>query len=132
ALKTDGSLWAWGANQSGQIGDGSISTSLVPANKKAPVRIGSDNDWTAVAAGGSSSISLKANGTLWAWGSAPGTALVATSPVQIGTDTNWKAVAAGESHVLALKADGTLWSWGNNTKGQLGDGSVGPRTLPAQ
>lgn len=111
ALKDDGTLWAWGNNSSGQLGDG---TNL---SKSVPVQIGSDSSWVQIAAGTYSSFAIKSDGSLWRWGEG------VLSPGQIGSDYNWQAIAAGSSHALALKTDKTLWGWGVNTFGQLGDGT---------
>jgi hypothetical protein len=123
-LKSDGTLWAWGDNQFGQLGDGSTNDS------HSPVQIGTDTNWTTVSAGASHTLALKSNGTLWAWGYnwfgqlGDGSTNDSHSPAQIGTDTNWASVAAGDSHSLGFKSDGTLWAWGSNYFGQLGDGTT--------
>jgi len=62
AVKSDGSLWAWGKNHFGQLGDGTTS------ERHSPVKIGSDNDWVMVSAGGFHSLAVKSDGSLWAWG----------------------------------------------------------------
>ena len=93
-----------------------------------------------IAAGGRYTITLKTDGTLWAWGSNSfgqlgiGTADVNAhpTPVQIGTDTTWSTVKAGNSYTSALKTDGTLWAWGYNEQGQLGDGTTIDRHAPVQ
>ncbi len=130
AIKTDGTLWAWGSNYAGQLGDGCTPMSSC-ANKTTPTQIGTDTDWAAVAAGGNHVIALKTNGTLWAWGTnvygelgngAPGPTAYSSVPVQIGTAMDWKTIAVGDMHSLAIKTNGTLWAWGINTYGQLGDG----------
>lgn len=132
ALKTDGSLWAWGKNRSGQLGDGTT------VNKSSPIRIGSDNNWKAVTAGRSHTLALKTDGSLWAWGGnnagqlGDGPGINKTSPVRIGSTSDWKAVTAGDLHTLALKTDGSLWSWGYNFYGHLGDGTTSPRTSPVR
>ncbi|MFZ4858387.1 MAG: LamG-like jellyroll fold domain-containing protein [Desulfuromonadaceae bacterium] len=126
AVKTDGTLWSWGNNGYGQLGDGSyVSTAT-------PVQIGSDTNWVSVAAGSSFSIGLKIDGTLWSWGYklGDGSGTSQNSPAQVGSATDWASVAAGSEHVLAIKTDGTLWSWGFNYYGQLGNGSItGQSTL---
>jgi alpha-tubulin suppressor-like RCC1 family protein len=112
ALKGDGTLWAWGINYAGQLGDGTT------INRHSPVKIGSATNWIDVAAGSGHTMALKADGTLWAWGGnfsgqlGDGTTIDRYSPVKIGVATNWIAVSAGGSVTIALKSDGTLWQWG--------------------
>jgi alpha-tubulin suppressor-like RCC1 family protein len=136
ALKADCSLWAWGTNTYGQLGDGTTSLQRVP------VQVGTDTNWEASTAGSMHTVALKANGTLWAWGSnqfgqlGNGTSGTeggrSTVPVQVGTDTDWAAICAGDNHTLALKTNGTLWSWGYNAQGQLGIGNTTLQTAPVQ
>jgi alpha-tubulin suppressor-like RCC1 family protein len=129
-LHADGTLWASGLNNSGQLGDGTLS------NRKSPVQIGTDSNWVAVAAGSDHTLALKADGSLWAWGSnlsgqlGDGTLTNRKSPVPISTDRNWKTISAGGSSSFALKADGTLWAWGGNSSGQLGDGTIASKNTP--
>ena len=141
-IKPDGSLWAWGANDKGQLGDGST------ADRGALARVGADRDWVSVAVGGSHSVALKADGSLWAWGGndkgqlgidtgrddATGRRVNMPQPTpgRIGTDKDWASVWAGESHTMALKKDGSLWAWGLNDKGQLGDGAKANRSAPTR
>jgi alpha-tubulin suppressor-like RCC1 family protein len=102
ALKNDHSLWAWGLNMYGQLGDGTTN------NRSAPVMIGSDRDWQTIAAGGHSSYALKIDGTLWGWGADFSTTTLA--PRQIALGTNWLAISPDNGNLLiALKTDGTLW-----------------------
>ena len=130
-IKSDGTLWAWGYNADGQLGDGTI------LNKLSPVQIGTATDWASVDAGLIHNFGIKTDGTLWAWGwnhygqLGDGTNSDRRSPVQIGTG-DWVSVAAGDYYSLGIKGDGSLWAWGWNDVGQLGDGSTTNRATPTQ
>ena len=137
-VKADGSLWAWGWNQSGQLGDGSPTNRLPAFDNFVPVRIGPENSWTSIATGYFHTVALKSDGSLWAWGNnqygslGDGTTTNRLTPVRIGTDTDWISVAAGYDYTTALKSDGTVWSWGHNNFGQLGDGTTTDRLAPVR
>lgn len=132
ALKTDGTLWAWGFNVAGQLGLGDTNPRYVPT------RVGSGSDWYTVAVGRSySTLALKRDGTLWAWGSngdgqlGLGDTDERHLPVQVGGDSDWRMVMGGGQHTLALKEDGSLWAWGAGGDGQLGlGGAVDQSSLP--
>lgn len=132
AIKTDGTLWAWGKNNFGQVGDNSTIT------RSSPVQIGTLTNWYTVSNGGFGALAVKNDGTLWAWGLngsgqlGDGSLTNRSSPVQIGTLTNWSRAYLGTSHAVAVKTNGTIWSWGGNGLGQLGNGSALTRSSPAQ
>ena len=132
-LQSDGSLWAWGYNGDGELGDGSLGGS-----QASPEHVGSDTDWAVVSAGNDYSLALKNNGTLWAWGYngdgelGDGTTTGSDVPKRIGTATSWVALSAGGGHSLALRSDGTLWAWGYNGHGELGDGTTADSLVPEQ
>jgi len=113
AIKTDGSLWAWGSNGYGQLGDGAN------IDNPSPVKI--MDDTIAVSAGASHSMAISSDGSLWAWGSwslTGSTVRSRQSRTKIMNDVI--AISAGEVHSLALQNDGSLWTWGDNSNGQLG------------
>jgi hypothetical protein len=133
ALKNDGTLWAWGYNYFGQLGDNTNTNSNVP------VQVSNLSGVQAIAAGSlHHSLALKNDGTLWAWGAngtgqlGDGTNADSNTPVQVDGLSGVQAIAAGDFHSLALKNDGTLWAWGNNDLGQLGDGTNADSNTPVQ
>lgn len=145
ALHADGTVYAWGNNAFGQLGEGTRK------DRFAPVRVrvrGAGGDAlltgiTAIAAGHHFTLALHADGTVLTWGIAetprPGATEIAwnATPVRVkGTDgrnalDGIRAIAAGQHHALALRADGTLLAWGGNAHGQLGTGSAEDRRTPA-
>ncbi|MBK7958597.1 MAG: hypothetical protein IPK03_11100 [Bacteroidetes bacterium] len=131
-IKSDGTLWAWGRNQVGQLGDSTTG------NKISPVKIGNAANWVSVAAGNDHSVALKSDGTLWTWGRndmgqlGDSTNTNSIVPKQIGTANNWSSIFADQFHTLAIKNDGTLWTWGHNNWGQLGDGTTVNKNFPIQ
>jgi alpha-tubulin suppressor-like RCC1 family protein len=132
AIKTDGTLWCWGYNGSGQLGDGTN------ANKSTPTQVGTDTDWAMVSAGGNHTCAIKNDGRLFCWGwngygqLGDGTNSEKWTPTQVGTDTDWAMVSAGWHTTCAIKTNGTLWCWGQNDQGQVGDGTTINRNTPRQ
>lgn len=122
-IHTDGTLWAWGKNLTGQLGIGADSEMKECA--MAPEKV-SDERWLDCASGYYHSTAVKADGTLWAWGDNSqnqvnsSSTTIFTTPQQVGEDTDWTQVQAGLKMSAALKADGSLWTWGNNEESALG------------
>ena len=112
AIKSDGTLWAWGENLYYQLGDGTKIT------RPTPVPSIPGNDWKQ-AATGSSSFAIKNDGTLWAWGAngigelGIGGTKDSTNAVQVGTSTNWIKIWGGGIQTVGLQSDGSLWFWGS-------------------
>jgi alpha-tubulin suppressor-like RCC1 family protein len=133
AIQSDGSLWAWGLNSSGQVGDGTTVNQLVPIQINS-----SDNVIASMSSGSYHTVSVKTNGTLWAWGDnqngqvGNGTTTNQGTPTQVGTDNNWISASGGYYHTVALKSNGTIWAWGDNQYGQLGNGTNTNVSTPTQ
>jgi alpha-tubulin suppressor-like RCC1 family protein len=134
ALKNDGSVWTWGANGSGQLGNRSNVARSVPGQVP---DLGSGV--VAVAAGEDFTLALKADGSVWSWGNnsvgqlGTGSTLVSSSvAVQLSGLSEIVAIAAGRDHGVALRADGRVWSWGNNSGGQLGNGGTVSSRVPVE
>jgi len=131
-VKSDGTVWVWGGNSHGQLGDGTTT------ERHSPVQVVALNDCVAVAAGDSHSLAVKSDGTVWAWGQnnsgklGDGTTIDRHAPVYISGLSGCVAVGGGWLHSLAVKSDGTVWAWGNNDYGQLGDGTTTDRHMPVQ
>ena len=121
ALRGDGTVWAWGYNAKGELGDGTT------VDRSVPVEVIGLTDAIAIATGYYHSLAIKQDGTVWAWGSNEygqlgiGTTIGKSSPVQVIGLTGAVAIAAGQRHSLALLSDGTVWAWGDNEQGELGD-----------
>lgn len=115
AIKEDGSLWGWGKNSYGQLGNG---TSI---NQNSPVQIGTDHDWKSLSTSGAEAygytLAIKNDGTLWSWGKnadgrlGDGTNIDKFIPTKISNEI-WSQVSAGTDFSIGIKSDGTVWAWG--------------------
>jgi alpha-tubulin suppressor-like RCC1 family protein len=121
AIKTDGTLWTWGYNHRGQIGNNNVNYPSTPVTTFA-----GGTNWRQVSCGGYTTSAIKTDGTLWTWGynfGQLGTNDLTNRSTPVTTftgGTNWKQVSVGPSSSTAIKTDGTLWSWGCADYGQLG------------
>ena len=127
-IKANGNLWAWGANDYGQLGDGTTTDHISPIKIIDGVK--------SVSAGGHNSLAIKTDGSLWSWGYningqlGDGTTTDRHTPVRIMD--NVISASASYSHGMAIKTDGSLWAWGDNFSGQLGDGTITNRLTPVK
>jgi hypothetical protein len=132
AIRQNCTLWAWGYNGQGRLGDDSV------VNQSSPVSVvGGFADWCHASAGSAHSLAVRTNGTAWAWGVnlngrlGDGTTVNKSSPVSVvGGFTDWCQVSAGNLHSLAVRTNGTAWAWGYNGQGRLGDNSITTRSSP--
>ncbi|HET7794183.1 MAG TPA: Ig-like domain-containing protein [Rhizobacter sp.] len=129
AIKTNGTLWAWGKNSDGYLGNGSTDAVMVPT------RLGTATNWASISTRWDHTLGLRTDGSLWAWGKnfyfqlGTGVSGDRTTPTRIGTGTDWASVAAGRDHSVAVKTDGSLWGWGHSHYGQVGNGVSGSETF---
>ncbi len=133
ARKSDGSLWCWGENADGELGDGTTTTRLGPVQVS-----GMSAAVAEVVLGSAHSCARKSDGSLWCWGwngfgqLGDGTSTSRSSPTAVtGLTANVAGLSAGEEHSCARKTDGSLWCWGDNASGQLGDGTTTAHATPA-
>ena len=129
AILDDGSLWTWGLNNYGQLGDGTKESRSIP--KKIL------NNVKSVDLGYNTGAAIKTDGTLWVWGNNMygffGNGTTESSMVPIQVMDNVDSIAFGEGAAVAVKKDGSLWSWGLNGFGQLGNGvTITPSTIPVK
>jgi len=131
ATKTDGSLWSWGYNARGSLGQNEI------IYQSSPVQI--PGQWQKVMCQMDRSATfLQTDGSLWSWGNngngqlGLNSIVQYSSPVQVGSDTTWSHLTGGDDIKIATKTDGSLWAWGNNSNGQLGLGDEITRSSPVQ
>jgi RHS repeat-associated protein len=124
ALRSDGSIWAWGTNQVGELGLGTNTLAMWP------MQISSLSNVVWVSAGPLHTLAVQGNGTVWAWGTnndgrlGTGTFTATSNPVPVISITNAVMVAAGANHSLAILANGKVMAWGANSGGQLGTGNT--------
>ena len=126
AIKTNGTLWAWGSAYKGNTAQNDGVT------RSSPAQVGTDTTWAKVTKGAA----IKTDGTLWLWGSnsdgGSGQGADRSSPVQQGTATTWAQVTKGSNAGIATKTDGTLWVWGANPNGNLGLNDITQRNSIVQ
>jgi len=134
ALKVDGTVWAWGKNDHGQLGVGNDRISA----SASPLQVSGLTGVTQIAAGDLHSLALKSDGSVWAWGAngagqlGDGSTTDRFAPVQVRGVSHVVLIATGSSASFSVAAtsDGRIWAWGANGEGQLGDGSVSNSSVP--
>lgn len=133
AVKQDGTLWCWGRNTWGEVGNATRGP-----EPTVPTQVGKATNWSSVAAGGATSCGIRTNGQLWCWGLnnkgqvGDGTRQVRTTPKRVGTEKDWRQVSLGWFTGCGVREDGSGWCWGGNAAGQLGSGVGGYRTSPVR
>ena len=132
-IKSDGTLWTWGNNSFGQIGNGTVGP-----NYSSPIQVGFLTDWSTIGNAVGATYVIKTDGTLWVCGEGSlgglglGNTTSYSSPVQLGALTDWAQVKGGNRGCMAVKTDGTLWGWGRNANGEVGSGNTTVYSSPVQ
>jgi alpha-tubulin suppressor-like RCC1 family protein len=136
-IKTDGTLWVTGGNNTGQLGLGIGSPNII----NTLTQQGTANNWKQIGCSTYNAYGIKINGTLWGWGQNDGAQMGnntccsdQTAPIQIGTSTDWKQVATSNCrYTFAIKTNGTLWGWGtNNSCYPFGGSDISSWAVPTQ
>jgi hypothetical protein len=138
AVKGDGSLWTWGRNNNGELGNHGGGTAGANSRSTPITTLSTGLTWSSVACGYQHTVAIKTDGSLWAWGYAAngnlGNANIlqsrSTPITTLSTGLTWASVTCGSNHTVALKTDGTLWTWGSNSNGQLGVNNSTTRQTP--
>lgn len=131
-LKNDGTVWVWGYNHVGQLGDGTMESKLHP------IQVKNLDSTVQIAAGSVHNLVLKKDGTLWGWGYnlngelGDGTAVQRNYPTQVKDISDVVQISTSGYHSLAIKKDGTVWAWGQNGYGELGDDTMATKLSPVQ
>jgi len=129
-IKSDDTLWCWGLNTNGRLGDNSQT------QRQIPTAVNGGGSWKNVSTGAAHTCGIKSNDTLWCWGLNTGGQLGDNSttqrliPTAINGGGSWKQVAAGSVHTCGIKSDDTIFCWGTNADGQLGDTTTDARLVP--
>jgi alpha-tubulin suppressor-like RCC1 family protein len=144
AVKNDGTVWCWGENNNGQLGDGGGANRSTPGQVVGAGGVGVLTSVSSIGGGLDHFCAVRTTGALWCWGKntdgqlGDGTTSERPIPVQVvgpggtSTLTNVTAVDGGESHTCVVRSDGSAWCWGRNDKGQLGDNTTADRSNPGQ
>lgn len=131
AIDVDGNAWGWGANNLGQLGDGTT------VNRNTPVKVSGGHQFKQISAGTNHMVALDANGDAWTWGynrygqlgnGTSGSATNSNTPVKVSGGHKFKQIMAGTYHTVALDTNGDAWAWGYNRSGELGNGKSGSST----
>jgi len=137
ARRHDGTLWAWGRNNNGYLGDGTTEDRYIPV-KLVDENKSELNGIISVKLGRNYILALKDDGTVWAWGKneygqlGDGTNTQSLLPKKVNNLSGVITISTGDYHSLALKDDGSIWSWGNNSEGQLGNNGVTNSNIPVK
>ena len=142
-MKSDGTVWTWGANFGGKLGIGvdatTLGRSLVPVEVHDSTNFSYLNSIKAIMGGEVHNVALKSDGTVWAWGGnftfgllGNGTTNEAHLPVQVSGLNSIIALGGRDYHTLAIASNGTVWAWGWNSTGALGDGTTNATLVPVQ
>ncbi|MCX8686567.1 InlB B-repeat-containing protein [Bifidobacterium sp. B4142] len=144
AIGSDGQLYTWGNNSSGQLGDGTTTSRSTPVKVGKPAGAPDGFTWKQVSLGDQHSAAIGSDGQLYTWGwnqygqLGDGTTTSRSTPVKVGKPQGapdgfaWKQASLGDQHSAAIGSDGNLYTWGYNFNGQLGDGTTTSRSTPVQ
>jgi alpha-tubulin suppressor-like RCC1 family protein len=131
-VRSAGSLYCWGDNSYGKLGDGTTTNRTVPT-----LVFGGFSDWRKVSAGSDHTCAIRGSGIAYCWGGnswgqlGNGSSSNATAPVLVyGDIIDWTQIASGSTYTCAIRGSGELYCWGENNSGQLGDGTVTSRPIP--